>query len=217
MPLPSLILASASPRRRELLAAWGYAFQAVDPAVDEASFEAKASSPTRLVELLAEAKAQAVRKQVRAGVILAADTVVAVEDKVYGKPADRAQAANTLRALSGKAHAVLTGICVMEAKTGKARAAHAVSHLKGRDQDVLLDEAVAHLAQAIFHRKMTGRRVTNGVPGSAKDETYKAADDVAQFVLKGQKLGEDESLLIRRALTPLYWLGTYRYSAYPLR
>ena len=127
---PALILASASPRRRELLAAWGYAFQAVDPAVDEASFEAKASSPTRLVELLAEAKAQAVRKQVRAGVILAADTVVAVEDKVYGKPADRAQAANTLRALSGKAHAVLTGICVMEAKSGKARAAHAVSHLK---------------------------------------------------------------------------------------
>ena len=124
----ALTLASASPRRRELLAAWGYAFRAVDPAVDEAALQA--SSPTRLVELLAEAKAKAVRTKVKAGVILAADTVVALNEKVYGKPADMAQAANTLRALSGKKHAVLTGICVMEAKTGRSRAAHAVTHLK---------------------------------------------------------------------------------------
>ncbi len=96
-------------------------------------------------------------------------------------------------------------------------AVHAVSHLKGRDRDILLDEAVAHLAQAIFHRKLTGRRVTNGVPGSAKDDAYKAADDVAQLVLKSQLLGEPESLSIRRALTSLYPLGKYSYSAYPLR
>ncbi len=132
MPPKALILASASPRRRELLTAWGYSFRAMDPDVDEAALQSAASSPTRLVELLAEAKAQAVRAKLKAkdGVILAADTVVAVEEKVYGKPADMAEAANTLRALSGKKHAVLTGICVMEARTGKTRAAHAVTHLK---------------------------------------------------------------------------------------
>jgi hypothetical protein len=95
-------------------------------------------------------------------------------------------------------------------------AVHAISHLKGRDRDILLDEAVAHLAQAIFHRKLTGRRVTNGVPGSVKDDAYKAADDVAQLVLKSRLLGEPESLSIRKALAPLYGLGTYRYSGYPM-
>ena len=55
-----LTLASASPRRRALLEEWGYGFTALDPAVDEAALQA--SSPTRLVELLAEAKAQAARE-----------------------------------------------------------------------------------------------------------------------------------------------------------
>ena len=135
--MKTLILASASPRRRALLEEWGYGFTAVDPAVDEQGL--KASSPTRLVEVLAEAKARAVRKAVKDEVILAADTVVAVKEKVYGKPSDMAQAANTLRALSGKTHAVITGVCVMDAKTGKCATAHAVSHLKmkklSRDRD----------------------------------------------------------------------------------
>ena len=126
--MKKLTLASASPRRRALLEEWGYGFTAISPDVDEAAV--RASSPTRLAELLAEAKARAARKAVKEGVILAADTVVAVKEKVYGKPADMAQAANTLRALSGKSHAVITGVCVMDARTGKCRTDHAVSHLK---------------------------------------------------------------------------------------
>ena len=124
---PTLTLASASPRRSELLRAWGYAFQVVAPEVDEESLVA--STPTRLVEVLAEAKARAARAKVRRGVLLAADTVVACKDSVFGKPRDAAHAAEILRALSGKRHAVITGVCVMEARTGRARTAHAVSHL----------------------------------------------------------------------------------------
>jgi septum formation protein len=123
-----LTLASASPRRAGLLKAWGYAFEALDPAVSEEGV--KASSPTRLVELLAETKAKAARRKIKSGVILAADTVVAIQDRVYGKPADVPHAAEILRALSGKSHAVITGVCVMDARTGKASTAHAVSHLK---------------------------------------------------------------------------------------
>lgn len=96
-------------------------------------------------------------------------------------------------------------------------AVHATSHLKGRDREILLDEAVAHLAQAIYHRKLTGRRVTNGVPGSSKDNAYAAADGVAQLVLKGHLLGAAEVLSIRKALAKLYPLGTYPYGAFPLK
>ncbi len=127
-PLPSLVLASVSPRRADLLRAWGYGFTPLDPAVPEEGVQA--SSPTRLVELLAEKKARAARKTVKAGVILAADTVVALEERVFGKPQDVPHAAEILRALSGKTHAVITGVCVMDAKSGKAAMAHAVSRLK---------------------------------------------------------------------------------------
>jgi hypothetical protein len=62
----------------------------------------------------------------------------------------------------------------------------------------------------------TGWR-SNGIPGSAKDDAYKAADEVAQLAFKGQMLGQVESLSICRALTSLYPMGTYHYSSYPLR
>lgn len=96
-------------------------------------------------------------------------------------------------------------------------AVHAVSHLKGRDREIMLDEAVAHLAQAVFHRSWTGRRVTNGVPGSAKDAIYQAADDVAQLVLKGRLLGDPELLSIQQQVVKVYDMGTYRYSAHPIK
>ncbi len=122
-----LTLASASPRRSELLRSWGYAFETVAPAVDEDAI--LASSPTRLVEILGEAKAKAVRRKAKRGVILAADTVVAIQERVYGKPVDVPHAAEILRALSGKSHAVITGVCVMNAGTGRAATAHCLSRL----------------------------------------------------------------------------------------
>ena len=126
--MPTLILASASPRRKELLSGWGYDFQILEPALDEEAI--RASSPTRLVEVLAEAKAQAVVGKAKRGVVLAADTVVALKERVFGKPRDPAHAMEILQALSGKAHAVITGVCVLEASSGSARTAHAVSRLK---------------------------------------------------------------------------------------
>ncbi len=93
-------------------------------------------------------------------------------------------------------------------------AVHAVNHLKGRDRDIPLDESAAYLAQSIFHRKMTGRRITDSNP--LHDGIYQAADDVAQLVLNRKLLGDPESLNIRRAVVKVYSLGTYRYSGYPL-
>jgi len=107
---PRLILASASPRRRALLAQVGIAPDAViDSGVDETPL--RGELPQALALRLALAKAEAVA----AGpgeVVLAADTVVAVGRRVLGKPADAAEAGRFLRLLSGRRHRVITGLAV---------------------------------------------------------------------------------------------------------
>lgn len=108
----SLVLASASPRRLELLSALGLPF-AVDPAgVDEASAE---SNPVRLAETLALAKARAVASRRPADAVLGCDTVVALDGRLLGKPADAAEARAMLHALRGRAHEVVTGVAAVSA------------------------------------------------------------------------------------------------------
>lgn len=104
----TLILASSSPRRRELLAALGvgFAVRAVD--VDERRLDGE--SADRMVVRLAEAKATA-----RAGeseIVLGADTAVVLDDEVFGKPQDRDDALTMLATLSGRRHRVVTGVAV---------------------------------------------------------------------------------------------------------
>lgn len=102
-----LTLASASPRRRELLAQLGIAFDITPSHVDEALFPGEHAAA--YVERLARTKAQAIQ----ASLVLAADTSVVVDDEVLGKPgADLALGAAMLRRLSGRAHQVMTGIAV---------------------------------------------------------------------------------------------------------
>jgi len=115
--MTALILASASPRRRELLAQLGVAFEVMAADVDETPHPGEAA--TDLVRRLAVAKADAAVAASRALdrrrpiVVLAADTVVAVEGEVLGKPVDDADAARMLRVLSGTRHQVLTGVAVV--------------------------------------------------------------------------------------------------------
>lgn len=107
-----LILASQSPRRRELLARMGLRnFRVWAPDVDETM--PPGTPPQALVEALSRRKAQAVQAQAGAGcLIIAADTVVCLEGQILGKPADAAQAAAMLRALSGRRHMVCSGVSV---------------------------------------------------------------------------------------------------------
>jgi len=102
----TLTLASQSPRRRELLGQLGLALDVRPADVDETprpGEEARA-----YVLRVAQAKARAVEAQ---GVVLAADTAVVLDGRILGKPRDDAEAAAMLRALSGRAHQVLTGVC----------------------------------------------------------------------------------------------------------
>ena len=105
-----LVLASASPRRRELLAAAGIACT-VRPAegVDETPLPDE--MPETYVQRLAEAKALAVAAET-GEVVLGADTVVVIDGRILGKPADEREAAAMLAALAGRCHEVVTGICL---------------------------------------------------------------------------------------------------------
>ena len=109
----SIILASNSPRRRELLAQIGIRdFQILSPDVDEAV--ESGLSPARMVEALSLRKARAAAGRAGAeDLILAADTVVALDGRVLGKPRDREEAFAMLSALSGREHRVYTGVTVL--------------------------------------------------------------------------------------------------------
>lgn len=115
MAQPSLVLASASPRRSALLAERGIAFEVIVSAVDEDLEGPIAPGPA--AEQLAQRKVEAVAKRVsRERFVLGADTVVALGSdeapELLGKPADAAQAARMLQALSDTRHRVITGVSV---------------------------------------------------------------------------------------------------------
>ena len=108
-----LILASKSPRRRELLAMLGLAFDTVTPAVDESSV--KADSPALLTERLSRLKAEAVRRALPGDPrpIVAADTLVDLDGLILGKPRSEDEARAMLRRLSGQTHFVHTGLTLI--------------------------------------------------------------------------------------------------------
>ena len=102
-----LVLASASPRRAELLRKASIPFIKCPVDFDEGKiYEA---SPERLVRLLAEAKSEACENQ---GLLLSSDTVVALDGRIFGKPADLREARQFLGMLSGQTHQVHTGVCI---------------------------------------------------------------------------------------------------------
>ena len=108
-----LVLASQSPRRRELLGQMGLTDFDIIPARGEEIMD-QTLTPAELVEALAYAKAAEVAAQVEEDcVVVAADTVVVLEGKVLGKPGDEQQACEMLSALSGHTHQVYTGLAVM--------------------------------------------------------------------------------------------------------
>ncbi|MCA3699092.1 MAG: septum formation inhibitor Maf [Brevundimonas sp.] len=111
MSRPELVLASASPRRIELLALIGITPDHIDPAdIDETPL--KAEQPPRLAVRLARAKAEAVAERHPEAVVLSADTVVAVGRRLLEKPADAAETERFLRLLSGRNHRVFTAVAV---------------------------------------------------------------------------------------------------------
>lgn len=115
--VPEIILASRSPRRRDLMTAAGLVFEAVPADIEEIARPGE--SPEAFAERAAREKAEAVaaRLPARPGgrIVIGCDTVVAVDGAILGKPASAEEAAAMLRSLSGRSHRVLSGLCVLRA------------------------------------------------------------------------------------------------------
>ncbi|MFH1716126.1 MAG: Maf family protein [Planctomycetota bacterium] len=111
--LPSIILASASPRRRQLLSEAGYEFTVVVPNIDESTFPSDRIDVREYTELLALAKAKSVAQMHETSVVIGADTVVDFDGRIIGKAADAADAESITRTLFSKPHKVVTGLAIV--------------------------------------------------------------------------------------------------------
>lgn len=121
-----LVLASSSPRRRELLALLQIPYEVLPAETDETVDLSLA--PSDIVEILSLRKAQAVydrlEKEERSCIIIGADTIVVLDGQVLGKPADEAYAYNMLQALQGKTHQVFSGVACIDTATGRRSVSH---------------------------------------------------------------------------------------------
>lgn len=131
--MPALVLASSSPRRRELLGGLGLVFAVRAPDVDETLLPGEA--PTAHVLRLARAKAEAIAHP--GELVLGADTVVVLDGEVFGKPAGPPEARRMLARLSGREHEVLTGVAVHDPDSGSTVTALESSRVRF----AVLDEA----------------------------------------------------------------------------
>jgi septum formation protein len=124
---PKLLLASRSPRRRELLREHGVEHEAAHPGVDDTFMQPGSVSPSQWVAALAYLKAVAgtetlgERARSEEWIILGADTTCVVDDTIYGTPHDENEARAMLRAMSGREHEVLTGVALVSSRSGERR------------------------------------------------------------------------------------------------
>ncbi len=136
-----LVLASASPRRQDLLRAAGIPFTVHPANVDETPVAGEAARV--YAERLAREKALTVWKARPHDVVLGADTVVVVDEQILGKPEDAADAARMLRILSGKAHQVITGVCIVRpVKPGESESIQVASETTRVYFDEISDEDI---------------------------------------------------------------------------
>lgn len=111
------ILASASPRRSEILATLGLDFEVRPAETDERMIPGE--SPQQYVMRVATAKVEAVAKSCSSGIVIGADTAVVIDGQPLGKPVDAGDARRMLRMLSGRWHAVMTGVAVYDLESGR--------------------------------------------------------------------------------------------------
>lgn len=128
--MEKIYLASASPRRVELLKNLTLPFeQKISNVLETVPGNAE---PAEYAEALALAKARDVAGQMRGGIVIGADTIVVYEKEILGKPRDKEDAVRMLRLLSGKIHQVISGVAVINAKTGRELVAHEVTKVAFR-------------------------------------------------------------------------------------
>lgn len=136
-----LVLASQSPRRRELLIEAGYRFEVVEPKLGEPDWVHPHLSPAMHAESLAYFKARSVAADHPDKTVLAADTIAVVDGKIVGKPRDLDDARNILNALCSKVHSVITGVVLLHGASGRRMLQHNITTVRFRTLSTEMIEA----------------------------------------------------------------------------
>ena len=130
--MQTIILASSSPRRKDLLEQIKMSFKIIPSNVEE-NIGLLKGAPTDKVEELATMKARDVANGLNEGLVLGADTIVVIGDEILGKPKDDDDAFYMLSKLSGKEHQVITGLALIDIKTNTIRIAHETTYIRFRE------------------------------------------------------------------------------------
>jgi len=130
-----LVLASKSPRRAEILRAVGWEFEAIAADVDETRYDSE--DAVSYVKRLAQTKAETVAGKLRGGLVLGADTVVVIGEEILGQPRDDKEAHRMLSLLSGRWHAVLTGVALVRSgQTPDALVEHETTRVRFSEMSI---------------------------------------------------------------------------------
>lgn len=165
--LPRIVLASASPRRAEILRTVGWPFAALPVHIDESRNSGEVAAD--YVRRLAQEKAVAAAAQLTNGLIIGADTTVVLDEHILEKPVDREDAVRMLGLLNNRWHQVLTGVAIIESPTGQLKIAHESTEVKFAsmsDEDIdwyvatgePMDKAGAYAIQGLGARFIEGIR-----------------------------------------------------------
>ncbi len=163
----SIILASASPRRKQLLAEAGYKFTVVSPEIDESAFPSEHISPCEYAKRLALAKAKNVAAGFPDCLVIGADTVVDFNGQTIGKPADAKEAEQIIRKLFSTPHKVITAVAIVRIADGT--------------------EIVKSETTAVYPKKMTAEQIAKHIKsGSWQDKAgaYAIQEDGDEFIEK---------------------------------
>jgi septum formation protein len=162
-----LILASASPRRRQLMSEAGYEFSVVQPEVDESAFDADRTEPAEYAKCLALAKAKSVARKYPDSLVIGADTIVDFHGRITGKATDAKEAEQITRELFSAPHKVITGIAIIRLCDGT--------------------QLVRSDSTTVYPRKMTAEQIAEHVKGGSwrdKAGAYAIKEAGDEFVEK---------------------------------
>jgi len=194
-----LVLASASPRREELLRSVGLAFEVVPSGVEETS--GVEESPEELAKRWATQKTLAVSKLRADKWVLGADTIVVLEGTVFGKPDGPEEAASMLRRLSGRPHDVITGMCLVHYASRFTRADYVRTEVRFRalsDAEIrayvatgeVLDKAGAYGIQGM------GAALVRSVHGSYTNVVGLPLCETLEWLLNEEVIAPEESVAV---------------------
>jgi len=163
----SFILASASPRRKELLKKAGYNFKVVLPDIDESAIPAEGIEPREYAKRLALAKAKSVAAGFPNRLVIGADTVVDFEGEIIGKPCDAKEAKEITRKLFSRPHKVITAVAIVRLSNG----------IKMVESDTT----------TVYPKKMTDEQIAKHVEGDSwrgKSGAYAIKEGADEFIEK---------------------------------